>query len=195
MSISAFVAKAAESSALGRPVDTQLASLNGLAGASSLQQFAQQRKPTARTAPVKVRTPRGVAGVRGTSFGVNVGPNGKTGIDTIDGSVAVAGKEREVIVDAGYWATIDEQGEPTLVKLNPETSTLALNKVLRVGAQNFRLSGQVQPMDLVYINGESIATDSQGRFKVGGALPLNRRLTIVVRGPSVREKRYEIVVP
>ncbi len=71
----------------------QIVSLNTFSGLGKSSQVAQKTR-SARTAPIRVETPEGVAGVRGTSFGVSVGPDGKTGVDTIEGAVAVSGQHR-----------------------------------------------------------------------------------------------------
>ncbi len=194
LSIAKFVSKNSTSSSSNQSNETRIASLSNLTGIGEINQLAQTTT-SAKNAPVRVRTPRGVAGVRGTSFGVNVGPNGKTGVDTIDGSVGVLGTSKEVAVNAGYWSIINPEGEPTVTKVNPTLSTLRIRSLSRLGSRNFRMLGQVQPMDLLYVNGQAIVTDADGKFRIEGELPSGRRVKIVVRGPSVRERIYELAVP
>jgi hypothetical protein len=194
LSIAKFVSKNSTSSSSNQSNETRIASLSNLTGIGEINQLAQTTT-SAKNAPVRVRTPRGVAGVRGTSFGVNVGPNGKTGVDTIDGSVGVLGTSKEVAVNAGYWSIINPEGEPTVTKVNPTLSTLRIRNLSRLGSRNFRMIGQVQPMDLLYVNGQAIVTDAEGKFRIEGELPSGRRVKIIVRGPSVRERIYELAVP
>ncbi len=60
-----------------------------------------------RRYPVSVETPGGVAGVQGTSFGVNVGPDGKTGVAILDGTVAAIGEEgQEILVPEGRYVVL-----------------------------------------------------------------------------------------
>lgn len=176
------------------PADTPRADTSTVASLIPVNDLAQQNN-SARRSRVRVETPEGVAGVRGTSFGVSVGPNGKTSSDSIDGSVGVAGSQQEVILNKNYWSTILPGQQPTAAKLNPTLAALRVRSLSRLGSRTFRFSGQVDPMDLVYINGEAIITDAEGKFRVEGTMPTSRRLTVVVRGPSVRERVYEIPVP
>lgn len=193
-SITPSASKSSTSSDLNRVSETRVAALNNLTGIGQVGEVAQATN-SAKNAPVRVRTPRGVAGVRGTSFGVNVGPDGKTSVDTIDGAVGVAGIQQEVVVNAGYWSVINPTGEPNAIKENPALSTLRIRSLSKVSSRTFRMVGQVQPMDLVYINGEAIAADAEGKFRIEGELPASRLLKVTVRGPSVRERVYKLIVP
>lgn len=194
LSIASSASKSSSYRALNGVSETRVAGLNNLTGIGQIYEVAQAAN-SAKNAPVRVRTPRGVAGVRGTSFGVNVGPDGKTGVDTIEGAVGFAGMQQEVAVNAGYWSVINFGGEPTFTKENPALSILRIRSLSRISSRTFRLFGQVQPMDLVYVNGEAIATDAEGKFRIEGDMPLSRRLKVTVRGPSVRERVYELAVP
>ncbi len=150
---------------------------------------------TTSDAPVRVRTPRGVAGVRGTAFGVNVGPNGKTGVQTLDGAVAVGARNREVVANSGAHAVINPGSEPVLNPRTPRVATLRLRSIRRRNGRNVRLMGQVENLDLVFIDDRLIETDAEGKFDVTLPAPPNSRLRFVVRGPSVRERVYVITVP
>ena len=173
----------------------QIAALNTSSGIGKSSQVAQKTR-SARTAPVRVETPEGVAGVRGTSFGVTVGPDGKTGVDTIEGSVRVSGRaDSEVIVNRGNSTTIFPQTPPLAPAASPAQAGLKIQSLSRFSGNIYRFSGQIDPMDLLYINNEAIKIDRQGKFKIQGILPTSRRLRIVVRGPSVRERHYELAVP
>jgi FecR protein len=173
----------------------QIASLNTFSGLGKFSQVAQ-KKGSAKTAPVRVETPEGVAGVRGTSFGVNVGPDGKTGVDTIEGSVGVSGKnDSEVIVNRGNATTIFPKTSPLVPTASPALAELKVHTLSRLSGNVYRFSGQIDPMDILYINKQAIKIDRQGKFKIQGTLPTSRRLKIMVQGPSVRERHYELAVP
>jgi hypothetical protein len=174
----------------------QIASLNTFAGLGQSPQIAQQRR-AAKRAPVRVETPEGVAGVRGTSFGVSVGPDGKTGVETIEGAVGVlsrAGTE-EVVVSRDNWTVVFPQAAPVAPAATPRLASLRVRSLSRVSGNIYRFSAQIAPMDLVYVNDREIKVDRAGRFNIQGVLPPSRRLKITVRGPSVREKHYELAVP
>lgn len=171
----------------------QIASLNTFSGLGKLNQIAQ-RKSSARTAPVRVETPEGVAGVRGTSFGVSVG-DGKTSVETIEGAVVVSGStDSEVVVNGGSATTIFPQTPPVAPSASPRLAQLKVRSLLRFSGDIYRLKGQVNPIDIVYVNNEAIKIDRNGNFSIQGILPPSRRLKIVVRSPSVRERHYELAV-
>ena len=173
----------------------QIASLNTFSGLGKLNQIAQQ-KSSARTAPVRVETPEGVAGVRGTSFGVSVGPDGKTSVSTIEGAVVVSGRtDSEVVVNAGSATTIFPQTPPVAPSASRRLAQLKVRSLFRLSGDIYRLSGQINPIDLIYVNDEAIKIDRNGNFNIQGILPPSRRLKIVVRGPSVRERHYSLAVP
>ncbi len=173
----------------------QIASVNTFSGLGKLNQIAQQ-KSSARTAPVRVETPEGVAGVRGTSFGVSVGPDGKTAVETIEGAVGVSGRtDSEVVVNGGSATTIFPQTPPVAPSASPRLAQLKVRSLFRLSGNIYRLKGQVNPIDLVYVNNQAIKLDREGKFSIQGILPPSRRLKIVVRGPSVTERHYSFAVP
>ena len=173
----------------------QIASLNTFRGLGKTSQIAQQ-KSSARTAPVRVETPEGVAGVRGTSFGVSVGPDGKTAVSTIEGSVGVSGRtDSEVVVNTGNVTTVFPQTPPAEPSASPRLAELKVRSLFRVSGNIYRFKGQVSPIDLIYVNDEAVKIDRQGKFSIQGVLPPSRRLKIVVRGPSVTERHYTLAVP
>ncbi|MBE9096255.1 FecR domain-containing protein [Tychonema sp. LEGE 07203] len=172
----------------------QIAALNSFSGLGNLSQIAQQKK-SARTAPVRVETPEGVAGVRGTSFGVSVS-EGKTSVETIEGAVAVSGStDSEVVVNGGSATTIFSQSPPAPISASPRLAELKVRSLFRLSGNIYRLSGQINPIDIIYVNNEAVKIDRDGKFKIQGILPPSRRLNIVVRAPSVRERHYSLAVP
>lgn len=173
----------------------QIASLNTFSRLANSSVVAQ-KKSSARTAPVRVETPEGVAGVRGTSFGVSVAPDGKTAVDTIEGSVAVSGRpDSEVIVNRGNSTIVFPQTGPVDPAASPAQAALKVHTLSRLSGNIYRFSGQIDPTDILYINQQAIKIDRLGKFNIQGILPPSRRLKIVVRGPSVRERHYEFAVP
>ncbi|MEG4534803.1 FecR domain-containing protein [Microcoleus sp. D2_18a_D3] len=172
----------------------QIASLNTFSGLGKSSQIAQQKK-SAKTAPVRVETPEGVAGVRGTSFGVSVG-GGKTAVETIEGAVVVSGStDSEIVVNSGNATTIFPQTSPVAPSASPRLAKLKVRRLLRVSGNIYSLSGQINPIDIIYVNNEAIKIDRNGNFKIQGILPPSRRLKIVVRGPSITERHYSLTVP
>jgi hypothetical protein len=171
----------------------QIAALNTFSGLGKSSQIAQQ-KSSAKTAPVKVETPEGVAGVRGTSFGVSVG-EGKTAVETIEGAVAVSGSsDSEVVVNSGSATTIFPLTSPVTPSASPRLAQLKIRSLLRFSGNIYHLSGQINPINIIYVNNEVIKSDRNGNFKIQGILPPSRRLNIVVRGPSITERHYSLAI-
>jgi hypothetical protein len=188
----AATTRAANTSTIIPP--NQIAALHTFSGLGKSSQIAQQ-KSSAKTAPVRVETPEGVAGVRGTSFGVSVG-GGKTAVETIEGAVAVSGNtDSEVVVNGGNATTIFPQTSPVTPSASPRLAKLTVRSLGRLSGNIYRLSGQINPIDTVYVHNEAIKIDRKGNFKIQGILPPSRRLKIVVRGPSVTERHYSLAVP
>ena len=144
--------------------------------------------------PVRIQTPAGIAGVRGTSFGVTVDVTGQTGVATIDGSVAAIAQGQEVIVNRGESVVINPGLAPTQPAKTPQEAGFESLILVKMGSHRVRVLGQVEPMDIVYINNQLIETDSEGRFSTYLEIPPSRRLQFVVRGPEVRQRYFELSV-
>ncbi|MCT7951055.1 hypothetical protein NG798_14750 [Ancylothrix sp. C2] len=189
LSIARSVARPARNSGVESQEVAGLPTLTGL-GINNLSQDST----TVSSSPVRVRTPAGVAGVSGTSFGVDVSSTGKTGADTIDGQVAVAGQNRQVLVNRGFFTVINPGEAPVSPLQSPTISDLKMFRVLKLGRTSARIIGQVDPMDLVYVDNVEIPTDAEGKFNTIVHTPPSRRIKVVVRGPSVRERYYIIAL-
>lgn len=167
-------------------------STEGKTAIDSAAPLLAQRRSRRRNYPVRVQTPAGIAGVRGTSFGVNVGPDGKTGIEIIKGSVAAIAGDEEVIVEGGQAVAIPPGESPTPPKPAPKLTTLRIRSLVRTSLYTAVVSGQVDPTDIVFINDKPIKIDSEGKFKATVALPPSLRLNFVVRSPAVGVRYYEL---
>lgn len=168
----------------------ELSQLKSLESIEENTLLAQSR----RSYPVNVQTPAGVAGVRGTAFGVNVGPDGKTGISTIRGSVAAIAQGQEIVVNAGEYVVIEPGEGPTPPATVPPRATFKRLGVYRISADAVRVVGEVDPLDILFINGQPVEVEPDGTFSTRVRRPRNRRLKFVIRGPEVRETHYEIAI-
>lgn len=153
-----------------------------------------QRNSSRGNYPVDIETPAGIAGVQGTSFGVNVGPNGKTGVSTLDGSVAAIAQGQTVLVNKGQYVLIEPGKAPSSPAIAPARAMFRVLSVRKVGDNGIRVIGQAAPLDLVYVNGQAVETDIDGKFSTIVPRPLNRRVKFVLRGPTATETHYEIAV-
>ncbi|WP_171971746.1 FecR domain-containing protein [[Limnothrix rosea] IAM M-220] len=117
---------------------------------------------------LEVKTPAGIAGVRGTEFGVAVADNGQTNVLTDKGMVEVSGQDagESVEVKAGY-ATIVVQGEaPTQPVRFTENLDMEISRA-RLNANGvWEMTGQVDPFNFVWVDGEQVQVAENGTFQV-----------------------------
>lgn len=144
--------------------------------------------------PFRVRTPTGVAGVRGTSFGVDVGATGQTGVRTIDGSVSASSLGQEVLVGNGQFTVIAPGVAPTAPQQIPADAKFQLLVTQPRGSSRVLIHGKIDTPDILLLNGEPVVTNPDGSFSLLIPRPVSRRLRFVLRGPAVRERVYSIPV-
>lgn len=143
----------------------------------------------------EIETPGGVAGVRGTEFGVTVGPDGKTGLSTTAGKVAFTAKGQTVLVEPGFSAFIVPGQPPTKPKATTNNTQLKLQLLPATGDSQVRVTGTVDPINLVTLNNQVINTGREGRIDSVVPIPANRQLRVVVRTPLGNQQVYELEVP
>jgi FecR protein len=122
---------------------------------------------------LEVQTPAGIAGVRGTEFGVLVADDGQTNVLTNTGSVGVTGAGETVEVDAGY-ATIVAMGQPPLPpKPTQDDLYLEVYPAEWFPDNGWTVFGKVNPFNFVWVNGKQIPVMEDGSFFLayGDALP------------------------
>lgn len=153
------------------------------------------RKFTNPSSRLEIQTPAGVSGVRGTDFGVNVSPGGKTSVATLEGKVTAAAQGQEVEVNAGFQ-TLIIPGEPpqSPVPLTEDTR-LRLELVQRVDWQHVRIAGRIDRFSGISIEDQPIATDRSGQFDLIIPLPLRQRIQSIVVTPLGKQQVYERSVP
>lgn len=137
-------------------------------------------------------TEGGIAGSRGTVYGVAVGPNGKTGISTKQGEVAVTAEEKTVLVGAGTSSLVFPGKPPTLARTTGENIFLKVKLLSPSANQKVRVQAEVDPLNLVFLNGQAVEIGPDGKFDTVIALPNNRSLSIVVRTPLGQQQVYEL---
>ena len=143
---------------------------------------------------LEIQTPSGIAGVRGTEFGVSVDPAGKTGIATLDGAVAASAQGRTVLVNQGF-ASVIIPGEPP-------TPPRPIDRELRLRVLDWRRLGSgvefladVDPTNSVLINDQEVEVSRIGRVDARITQRANQPyLRVVVRNPLGEEKSYRVRV-
>lgn len=144
---------------------------------------------------LEIQTPAGLSAVRGTEFGVGVGPDGKTGVATLEGRVVTSAEGRTVSIGAGLQSLV-LPGEPPLppVPLREDTR-LNVTVLATVDRQTARVAGQIDPFNVLMIGNNPTTTDRIGQFDITVPLPNNRRVEAVVITPLGKRQLYELAVP
>lgn len=190
---SLFVSQGRVRASIGKTIRTSNSQKQGNKGENEKYLIAQ-RNFSRGNYPVDIETPAGIAGVQGTSFGVNVGPNGKTGISTLEGSVVAIAQGQEIVVNKGQYVVIEPGKAPTKPEIAPTRAAFRILSVRKIGDNGIRIIGQAAPHELVYVNGRAVETDIEGKFSIIVPRTLNRRVRFVLRGPTITETHYEIAV-
>jgi hypothetical protein len=147
---------------------------------------------------LEIQTPAGVSGVRGTEFGLTVQPSGDTGIGTQEGKVLVTGQGQSVEIPAGYQTLLRLGRTPESVRALINRPQLRLRWLTATQAGQIRVAGQIDPINLLWVNQVAYPIDAQGRFDL--LLPiappqLRSPLTATVITPLGQQQRYELAIP
>jgi hypothetical protein len=147
---------------------------------------------------LEIQTPAGVSGVRGTEFGLTVQPSGDTGIGTQDGKVLVTGQGQSVEIPAGYQTLLRRGRTPESARTLTRQPQIRLRWLTQTQAGAIRLAGQIDPINLLFINHVAYPLDAQGRFDVIlpiAALGAQSPLNATVINPLGQQQRYELAIP
>lgn len=154
----------------------------------------QIRKFTHVASQLEIHTPSGIAGVRGTKFGVNVQHSGKMSVATLKGNVATSAQGRTVMVKAGFQ-NITIPGEPPSTPVPLEENTRLDIRQLTAHAGQARIIGSIAPVNLLLIANRPENTDRNGKFDLTVPLVANRRIEAVVVTPLGKKQIYELAIP
>lgn len=152
-------------------------------------QATRLNNPSSR---LEISSPAGVTGVRGTVFGVGIGPNGKTGVATLEGAVATTANGRTVTVNGGYSSIVFPGNAPTRPQLLKQNLNYELISLSAIDRNKVRLICTLDPLNLAYLNGEALPIDRTGKIDSVLPRPDNSDYWLVVRSPLGEQKRQEI---
>ncbi|MDB9306993.1 FecR family protein [Nodularia spumigena CS-591/12] len=154
----------------------------------------QVRQFTNPASRLEIKSPAGVAGVRGTDFGVNVQENGSMGVATLTGGVATNAQGKTVLVKAGFQ-NITIPGKPPSKPVPLQNNTDLNIRELSANGNQVRIVGTVDPVNLLIIAQQEQKTDVNGKFDITVPLLPNRRVEAVVVTPLGKKQFYELAVP
>ncbi len=145
---------------------------------------------------VEIVTPAGITGVRGTEFGVSVQPQGKSAVATLEGTVVATAQGQSVAVEAGFqnFTIPGEPPSPPVPLTNDTGLTARLVKTFTGHVRKVRLEGQVDPVNTVFVEGEAIDSDRQGRFSVILSAPNFPHYHVVVVTPLGKTQDHELAL-
>jgi hypothetical protein len=146
-----------------------------------------------------IQTPTGVAGVRGTDFIVIVQPDGETQIITVDGLITVSGGQpnQQVTekVGAGNYTIIRPGNPPTKPAPFKGDARVRLEVLPAAEIAKVRVTGEVNPINSVFLEGQTLSVDPGGKFETVVTFPPQGILRLVVRTPLGQEQVYELKLP
>jgi FecR protein len=175
------------------PDNGRITRLDVLAGNARLR----VRRFTHEGSKLEIQTPVGLSGVRGTVFGVAVQPNGKTGLAVSQGAVKSAAQGKAVAVPSGFQNfTLPGEAPSTPVKLTNDTSLrYEFEKIIEGNVRKVRLSGQVDPVNSVIVDGVPQLTDRTGKFRADLRLvPSYLKIQVVVMTPLGKQETYGLAL-
>ena len=132
--------------------------------------------------------------MRGTEFGLNVQPDGATGVATQTGEVFAQAQMVEVTVEDGFQ-TLIRPGVPPLAPtpIAPEPFfDYEVEYIIRGGLRRLALVGTIDPINQVFVEGEQqiLSPDGQFRFEVPAAR--GAQVKVVVITPLGDEAEYDV---
>lgn len=140
-------------------------------------------------------TPAGVSGVRGTDFGITVQPDGKTGLATLEGSVAFSAQNQTVLVSDNQQSTASPGEPPTPPSSLRDDPSLSIAVLKPTEEGSIRVSGSTDPVNLLEVVGELRVLDESGQFDLTMDLPRDHRIPVQVTTPLGTQQAYELAVP
>jgi hypothetical protein len=142
----------------------------------------------------ELETPAGVSGVRGTEFGIAAQPGGKTSVAVLDGRVNTSAQNQSVDVDAGFqnFTIPGEPPSPAVPLRDDPKLDYQLDRRVANRRRQLQFVGQVDPVNVVFVNGQPIDTDRQGQFKTPVPLTNHPKIQVIVQTPLGTEKTYDL---
>ncbi len=145
-----------------------------------------------RNSIFEVHSPSGVAGVRGTNFGVMLNPQNRLVVGTEEGLVEASAEGETVALKANFGSALFP-GEPPLPPLELDRK-LELNLVeVEFRQGQLWLSGNIYPLNTVFASDQELAVDKNGAFGQLIPIPSGDRLPLKVTNSVGEEQGYLIV--
>ena len=144
---------------------------------------------------LEIFTPAGVTGVRGTDFGVNILPSGKTGVATLQGRVAVAAQGKTVEIDRGFQSSVTPGNAPLPPVPLRDNASLDVQVLDQETNSQVHLVAQTDDINIISIGKLVIEPNAEGILDIRIPMGINRSIEVRVTTPLGKEQNYQILVP
>jgi len=144
---------------------------------------------------LRIESPAGIAGVRGTEFGLTVSPIGRMGVATLRGSVATIAQKQTVYVNRGFQNFVIPGKPPSIpvpLRNNTELSISILEQIVN---QRAHIKGKVDPVNSVAIENRPLISNEMGIFDINVPLAADRIVSVNVTTPLGKHQEYKLNVP
>ncbi len=153
------------------------------------------RKFTHPSSRLDIRSPAGVAAVRGTDYGISVGGDGRMVVATESGLVTAAALGKTVYLEPDFGSRL----RPDQLPSDPQP----LDRELWLKLQNTEIndrqvyvSGTIHPLNSVIVFGQELPVDDDGRFDVSLPMPDSISLfdfEVEVRNALGEQRSYSLI--
>ena len=144
---------------------------------------------------LEIFTPAGVTGVRGTDFGVNILPSGKTGVATLQGKVAVAAQGKTVEIDRGFQSSVTPGNAPLPPVPLRDNASLDVQVLDQETNSQVHLVAQTDDINIISIGKLVIEPNAEGILDIRIPMGINRSIEVRVTTPLGKKRNYQILVP
>lgn len=117
-----------------------------------------------------IRSPAGVAAVRGTEYGISLDNNDRMVVATESGLVTAAALGKTVYLEPDFGSRLRPNEPPSDPQRLDRELALKLNRT-EINDRQIYASGQVHPLNSVKIAGLGVALDDEGKFEANFSLP------------------------
>lgn len=153
------------------------------------------RKFTNPYSRLEIQSPAGVAAVRGTDYGISLGPDGRMVVATESGLVTAAALGKTVYLEPDFGSRLRPDELPS--DPQPLDRELWLNlQNTEINDRQIYISGSIHPLNSVKVFGMDLPVDDDGRFEV--SLPMRTPLSlfdfeIEVRNALGENRSYSLI--
>ncbi|MGD1853578.1 MAG: FecR domain-containing protein [Leptolyngbyaceae cyanobacterium] len=154
----------------------------------------QVRPFTHPSSRLELRTPSGVAAVRGTVFGVSVDEDGQTNVATLEGQVEASAQEVAVPVNAGMVSII-HPGEPPSPARELDRELDIQWDSYEWRGDHFYMAGRIDAANTLLAMGDELATSRAGRFEESLQLPSRSQPVVLTVQNAMGEARTYRLLP